>query len=129
MAVGAPDTRSQWENKGKFVTTGILFDTGSDQIKPESFGVLKEISTIFNEDPKTKVKITGHTDSDGDDNTNLTLSKKRAAAVKDALVSVFGISADKFETDGKGEKEPGAKGDTPEVKAANRRVVFEKLLP
>ena len=128
MAVGAPDTRSQWENKGKFATTGILFDTGSDQIKPESFGVLKEISTVLNEDPKTKVKITGHTDSDGDDNTNLALSKKRAAAVKDALVKFFGISADKFQTDGKGEKEPGEKGETPEAKAANRRVVFERLL-
>ena len=127
MAAGAPDTRGKWQNTGKFATAGILFDTGSDKIKPESFGVLKELSTIFNDDPSSKVKITGHTDSDGDDNSNLELSKKRATAVKDALVNFFGISADKFQTDGKGEKEPGEKGDTPEAKAANRRVVFEKL--
>ncbi|HYF32172.1 MAG TPA: OmpA family protein [Chitinophagaceae bacterium] len=127
MAVGAPDTRAKWQQQGKFATNGILFDSGSDRIKPESYGVLKEISTILHEDPNSKVKITGHTDSDGDDNNNLVLSKKRAAAVKDALVNFFGISADKFQTDGKGEKEPGEKGDTPKAKAANRRVVFEKL--
>jgi OOP family OmpA-OmpF porin len=127
MAVGAPDTRKKLLTDGKFVTHGILFDSGSDQIKPESFGVLKEISSSFTDEPSLKLKIVGHTDAEGDDKSNLLLSQKRAAAVKEALVKNFGISADRISTDGKGETEPEQKGDTPEAKATNRRVVFIRM--
>jgi OmpA-OmpF porin, OOP family len=79
------------------------------------------------DNPTIKVKIVGHTDSDGDDNSNLELSKKRSAAVKAALVKEFGISEDNMETDGKGESEPVDKNTTSEGKANNRRVEFLKL--
>jgi outer membrane protein OmpA-like peptidoglycan-associated protein len=127
MAVGAPGTRKKLLTDGKFVTHGILFDSGSDQIKPESFGVLKEISNSFTDEPSLKLKIVGHTDAEGDDKSNLLLSQKRAVAVKEALVKNFGISADRISTDGKGESEPEQKGDTPEANATNRRVVFIKM--
>ena len=127
LAVGAPDTRNKLITEGKFVTHGILFDVNSDKIKPESFGVLKDISNVLTENPDVKVKIIGHTDSDGKDADNLTLSKKRADAVKTALMNEFKIDASRMETDGKGESQPVDKNDTPAGKANNRRVEFVKM--
>jgi OmpA-OmpF porin, OOP family len=127
LAVGAPDTRSKLITEGKLVTRGILFDTASDKIKPESFGTLKDIANTLTENPDVKVKIIGHTDSDGDDSANLELSKRRAQSVKDALTKEFGIDASRMETDGKGESQPSDKNDTPAGKANNRRVEFVKL--
>ena len=127
LAVGAPDTRNKLITEGKFVTHGILFDVNSDKIKPESFGALKDISNVLTENPDVKVKIIGHTDSDGKDADNLTLSKKRAEAVKTALMNEFKIDASRMETDGKGESQPVDKNDTPAGKANNRRVEFVKM--
>lgn len=127
LAVGAPDTRSKLMTEGKFVTTGITFDINSDRIKPESFAVLKDIASTLTENPSVNVRIIGHTDSDGDDASNLALSKKRAASVKAALAGEFGIAPVRLETDGKGETQPAAPNNTPEGKANNRRVEFVKL--
>ena len=126
-AVGAPDTRSKLITEGKFSTTGILFDVNSDKIKPESYGVLKELGTVLKENATVKVRIIGHTDSDGEDAKNLDLSKRRAASVKNALQSEFGIDAARMEADGKGESQPVAPNTTSEGKANNRRVEFIKL--
>ncbi|MEJ7674299.1 MAG: OmpA family protein [Chitinophagaceae bacterium] len=85
LAVGAPDTRNKLITEGKFVTRGILFDINSDKIKPESYGAIKDIATVLKENADVKVKIVGHTDSDGDDNSNLELSKRRAASYKNCI--------------------------------------------
>jgi len=98
-----------------------------DVVKPESYGTLKEIAGILNEVPDVKVKIFGHTDSDGADAANLDLSKRRAASVKAELAKSFGVKADRLETDGLGETKPVAPNDTPVNKALNRRVEFIKL--
>lgn len=127
IAEGAPDTRNKLITEGKLVTRGILFDVNSDKIKPESYGVLKEIGTVLKENPAVKVKIIGHTDSDGDDAKNLDLSKRRAASVKNILSAEFGIEAARMETDGKGETQPSDPNTTPQGKANNRRVEFVKL--
>jgi len=74
-----------------------------------------------------RVKIVGHTDSDGDDKLNLDLSKRRAESVKSALSGQFGIDASRLETEGAGESKPVAANDTPENKAKNRRVELIKL--
>ncbi len=126
VAVGAPDTRNKLITEGKFSTSGILFDVNSDKIKAESYGVLKDIANVLNENTDINVKIIGHTDSDGDDTQNLELSKKRAAAVKNSLIKDFSVSSSRLITDGKGEAEPIAKNDSPENKAQNRRVEFIK---
>ena len=96
-------------------------------MKPESFGTLKEISKILTENPGVRVKIVGHTDSDGADPANLDLSKRRGASVKDTMVKDFGIDASRIESDGMGETQPVAANDTPVNKALNRRVEFIKL--
>lgn len=127
VAVGAPDTRNKLITEGKLVTRGILFDSGSDRIKPESYGTLKDIATVLAENPAVRVNIIGHTDSDGDETKNLELSKRRAAAVKEALSKEFAIDAKRMETDGKGEGQPAGPNDSPQGKANNRRVEFVKL--
>ncbi|QIP15282.1 OmpA family protein [Spirosoma aureum] len=127
LAVGAPDTRNKLITEGKFVTHGILFDTNSDKIKPESYGAMKDIANVLIENADVRVRIIGHTDADGDDASNLTLSKRRAEAVKSALASMFGIGNERLETDGKGESQPAGPNTTAEGKANNRRVEFIKL--
>ncbi|WP_159468281.1 OmpA family protein [Dyadobacter sp. 3J3] len=127
LAVGAPDTRNKLITEGKFSTTGILFDVNSATIKPESYGVLKDIANVLTENATVKVKVIGHTDSDGDDAGNLTLSKKRSESVKEALAKDFGIDKSRLETDGKGESVPVSPNTSAEGKANNRRVEFIKL--
>ncbi|MCX6319433.1 MAG: OmpA family protein [Bacteroidetes bacterium] len=124
MATGLPDTRHKLVEEGKFSTTGILFDVNSAHIRPESSGVLKEIATVLRANPEMKISIIGHTSSDGDDKTNMDLSVRRAAAVKEALVNEYGLDAALLFTSGKGETQPVADNATKEGKAANRRVEF-----
>jgi OmpA-OmpF porin, OOP family len=126
LAVGAPDTRNKLITEGKFVTHGILFDVNSDKIKPESYGALKDIATVLSENAAVKIKIIGHTDADGDDASNVVLSKKRAESVKIALSKEFAIEAARMETDGKGESQLIDKNTSPLGKANNRRVEFVK---
>ncbi|MGZ5191621.1 MAG: OmpA family protein [Flavisolibacter sp.] len=127
LAEALPDTRSKLITEGKWSTTGILFDVNSDKIKPISYGVLKEIATTLKDNPDVKVKIIGHTDSDGDDAKNMDLSKRRAASVRIILTSEFDIDATRMETDGLGETKPVADNKIAEGKAQNRRVEFVKL--
>ena len=127
LAVGAPDTRNKLITEGKFVTHGILFDVNSEKIKPESYGALKDIANVLNENADVRIKIVGHTDSDGEDATNMALSKKRAEVVKNALTNEFSIDNGRMETDGKGESQPIDKNNTSLGKANNRRVELIKL--
>jgi outer membrane protein OmpA-like peptidoglycan-associated protein len=127
MAAGVPDTRQKIFTTGKYVTTGISFDINSDRIKPISYPVLKQVADALKEEAAARIKIVGHTDSDGADKDNLDLSIRRAEAVKQYLVKEFGIDASRMETLGKGESEPLKKEVTAQDKANNRRVEFIKL--
>lgn len=127
VAVGQPDARNKLLTEGKLITRGILFDVNSDKIKPESYGTLKDIAKVLQDNKNIKVKIVGHTDSDGDEQSNLDLSKRRSASVKNTLANEFGIDAARMETDGKGESEPVSDNNTPAGKANNRRVEFIKI--
>ena len=111
--------------KGGFSTTKILFDSGSDKLKPESFSFLDKIGKALESDATLSIKIIGHTDSDGDSKANLKLSEKRAASVKAYLASKFNLQ--NLQTEGKGESEPVADNTTTEGKAQNRRVEFKKI--
>jgi flagellar motor protein MotB len=127
VAVGLPDTRSKLITEGKLISYGITFDSGKDVLKPESYGALNDIAKVLKENPTVKIKIVGHTDSDGDDAKNLDLSKRRAANVKNSLVKDFGINGDLITTDGKGKTQEIAPNTTSEGKAKNRRVEFLKM--
>ncbi|WP_298649592.1 OmpA family protein [uncultured Proteiniphilum sp.] len=126
ITTASPDTRSKLITEGKLITYGITFDVNKDVVKPESYGTLKSIADVLAENPDVKVKIIGHTDSDGADDANLDLSRRRAASVKNELSKLFGIDASRMETEGAGESQPLAPNDTSENKAKNRRVEFVK---
>ncbi|MDV7138293.1 OmpA family protein [Maribacter sp. TH_r10] len=127
IAQGGLDLRSQLLENGRFSTTGILFNSGSDQIKPESFGVLKQVAETLQQEATLNLKIIGHTDADGNDGLNLTLSEKRASSVKNALITQFNIQSSRLQTEGKGETEPVDNNTTTEGKTNNRRVEFVKI--
>jgi OOP family OmpA-OmpF porin len=126
-AEGGKSLREQLNESGRIVTHGILFDSGSDKIKGESYQTLKEIGQLLTDDPKLRISIEGHTDSDGTDEYNLTLSQKRAASVKNYLIANYKIAPERLESKGWGESKPIDKNNTPEGKANNRRVELVKL--
>lgn len=127
IAKGIADTRHKLINEGKFSTTGILFDKNAAIIKPESQGTIREIADLLNQFPEIKIKVIGHTDSDGSDADNLELSQKRAEAVKQKLTSEFNINSSRIQSSGKGEADPVSDNKTREGKAQNRRVEFIKI--
>ncbi|MGV3510199.1 MAG: OmpA family protein [Sphingobacteriaceae bacterium] len=126
IAESGIDLRSKLINEGRVSTNAILFDTGSDRLKPESYAVIEQIAGALNQETAMKITIIGHTDADGDAATNLDLSKRRAAAVKTALNSRFAIDQSRLLTDGKGESKPVDNNATAQGKANNRRVEFVK---
>lgn len=111
---------------GRVATQGIFFNTGSDVIRPESSPTLKEIAAMLTEHADLSLVIEGHTDNVGGAAGNLALSEKRAAAVKAALVSSYGVDASRLSTKGMGDTKPAAKNDTAEGRQQNRRVELVK---
>ncbi len=126
VAEGGVDLRRKLMNEGKISTNGILFDSGSANIQPQSLGIIRQISQVLMQDGSINLMIVGHTDSDGSDDANLKLSKARAEAVKSALINIYAISGNRLSTDGKGESSPVADNSSAEGKAQNRRVEFIK---
>jgi outer membrane protein OmpA-like peptidoglycan-associated protein len=108
--------------KKKVLIYGIYFDFASDHLKRESTPVLDEIAQIMQKHPDWKLSVSGHTDNIGGDAYNLDLSKRRAAAVKQALVARYHIAPDRLTTDGYGPSGPVDTNDTLEGRARNRRV-------
>lgn len=131
IASAETDARSllikQLMEDGKVVTNDILFDVNSDVIKKESYSVINQFGEALQQNATLKIKITGHTDSDGADAANLTLSQKRAAAVKSYITENFAVAGVRIQTDGKGEAQPVQPNTTADGKAKNRRVEFTKL--
>lgn len=113
--------------KGRVATQGILFATGSDQLRPESGPTLKEIAGMLRQHPELKLRIEGHTDNVGAKDANLALSERRALAVRNALVTDFQIDAPRLESKGFGDTKPAGSNATPEGRQNNRRVELVRL--
>lgn len=107
---------------GRVSTHGILFDVGSDHIRPESTPTLKEIAAMLRDHPDLKLAIEGHTDAQGDPAANQALSERRAEAVKQSLVDSFNIDAARLTNRGFGSSKPVVPNTTPEGRQQNRRV-------
>jgi outer membrane protein OmpA-like peptidoglycan-associated protein len=101
--------------------SGILFDVGKADLKPEAMVNLNKFSEILNKYPDTNILIEGHTDSTGSEEFNLKLSKQRAQAVSDYLAGLK-VESSRFTIVGYGESQPIATNDTEEGRQANRRV-------
>jgi outer membrane protein OmpA-like peptidoglycan-associated protein len=131
IASAETDARSllvkQLLEEGRAVTNDILFDVNSDLIKKESFSIINQIGDALQQNASLKIRIVGHTDSDGEDAKNLSLSQKRAAAVKTYITENYAVAGNRIVTDGKGESQPVSSNTSAEGKAKNRRVEFVKL--
>ena len=104
----------------------MYFATDKTDILPISDSDLNILYNFLTENPKVRVLITGHTDSQGSESHNQVLSEGRANSVKEAMIE-RGINADRLETNGKGESEPIDTNDTEEGRQNNRRVQITVL--
>jgi outer membrane protein OmpA-like peptidoglycan-associated protein len=104
------------------VVYDLYFDFNRDVIREESEPTLREIAEVLRRNPDWKLSIEGHTDNVASDRYNLELSSRRAAAVKAALGTRFGIAGSRLTTSGAGESRPQDRNDTVEGRARNRRV-------
>ena len=126
FAESTPDFSQVITSAGRFVTRGILFDTDSDRLKPESAPVIQSIARGLETNPNLRLLVEGHTDSVGNAAHNLDLSKRRADAVKSVLVTQFKVDAGRLTTAGLGSTKPCDSNDTPLGRSLNRRVEFVK---
>ena len=101
--------------------SGILFDVNSSTLKPASQQNITELARVLTKYKDTDVLIEGHTDADGSEDYNQTLSEKRAKSVADYLKGK-GISGGRLTNIGYGEIQPIAENETSNGKAQNRRV-------
>jgi outer membrane protein OmpA-like peptidoglycan-associated protein len=104
------------------VVYDLFFDFNSEKVRAESEPTLREIAEVLRRNPDWALSIEGHTDNVASDQYNLELSSRRAAAVKAALGTRFGIAAARLTAAGFGESSPRDRNDTLEGRARNRRV-------
>jgi OOP family OmpA-OmpF porin len=102
----------------------ILFDTGQASIQSDSAAILDNLSATAMRCPDAVIEISGHTDSVGNDDTNLQLSQRRAEAVSEYLKKA-GVGAEQMTAVGYGKTRPVASNDTEEGRARNRRIEFD----
>jgi outer membrane protein OmpA-like peptidoglycan-associated protein len=116
------DLQAQQTDRGMVLTLGdVLFDTGRAELKSGAFSTIDRLATFLRENPERRVAIEGHTDAVGSDSSNLSLSQRRAEAVRAALAS-RGIDGTRITAQGMGEAVPVASNGTAEGRQRNRRV-------
>ena len=118
---GCPEVTEEVMKRLNEYARTILFNSGKATFKEETLPVLASMLSIFKEYPNASFSIEGHTDSDGSNALNQTLSENRAGAVKTFLVE-NGIAADRLTSIGFGETKPIVSNKTAKGKAQNRRV-------
>ncbi|WP_157068055.1 OmpA family protein, partial [Desulfosarcina cetonica] len=125
-APAPPPTTILDQSKDVWSFENIHFAFDSAVLTPDSFAILDQIVDALNTYPNLNVLVEGHTDSIGTNAYNLKLSKRRAQAVVDYLVSK-GISPSRLSSEGFGEERPIASNKTAEGRAHNRRVQFDRV--
>jgi OmpA-OmpF porin, OOP family len=121
---GCPEVKEEVKKLFTQALAGIQFETGKDVIKKSSYGILDNVVKVMNENPSYLLGIEGHTDNTGDKGSNLTLSQKRADAVKNYLTSK-GVNASRLTARGFGDTVPVADNKTADGRSKNRRVEFK----
>lgn len=104
----------------------IEFDIGKSELKDEMYADLNKVVNFLYDNENFMLKISGHTDSQGDPETNLRLSKERASNIRDYMVIFAGIIENRVQAEGYGSTRPIIKDETTEEdRKINRRVEFE----
>ena len=126
----APDAPAQSPSKmasaleefGHVVLAALDFDTGTAALGQGEFDALVNLAAVLKDQPELRIALVGHTDTVGGLQGNITLSKNRAAAVRQRLIAVHGIAADRIDAQGMGYLSPIASNQTEAGRDANRRV-------
>jgi outer membrane protein OmpA-like peptidoglycan-associated protein len=109
-------------DRGMVMTLGdVLFDTDEATLKPGATEIISRLADFLSRNETTRIRVEGHTDSTGDDAYNTELSRRRAQAVADALMT-RSIPGNRVEVIGRGEGFPVATNDTSAGRQQNRRV-------
>ena len=121
---GCPEVKAEVMQLFQRALQGIQFETGRAVIKKVSFPIMDAIVKVMKENPSYRLVIGGHTDNVGSDATNMTLSKNRADAVANYLITK-GIDPLRISATGYGESMPVDTNDTAAGRTRNRRVEFK----
>ncbi|WP_223669862.1 OmpA family protein [Kangiella shandongensis] len=122
VMVKASEMAEKIDLNGKVALYGLYFDSNKASIKSESKPTLDEIAKLLKDNPDLKLLVVGHSDNQGDFAYNVDLSKRRAASVKQALTSNYGINASRLKPWGVGYAAPVASNNAEQGRAKNRRV-------
>ncbi|QQS14168.1 MAG: OmpA family protein [Rhodospirillales bacterium] len=125
-AIGADDIAKELAVSGKIALYGIQFDSSKSNIKGESKESMDELAALLKSDPKLKLLVVGHTDSQGDFTFNRNLSEQRAQAVVKELTGKHGVAAARLSFAGVADLVPVATNDSEEGRVRNRRVEIVK---
>jgi outer membrane protein OmpA-like peptidoglycan-associated protein/tetratricopeptide (TPR) repeat protein len=122
---GSPKTQtpSKIDETKPIVLKNVFFETNKADLRKESRSELNKLRLLLTENPSMKIEISGHTDNVGSDADNLSLSEKRAKAVRDFLIQ-NGIATERLTYQGYGKTQPVDSNDTETGRAANRRTAF-----
>lgn len=121
---GCPEVSQEVKAVLQEALEGIEFELGKDVIRPSSYHILDKVVQVMKDNPDYKLKISGHTDNQGNPDSNLILSHKRAQATRRYLESK-GVESTRLDAIGYGETKPVADNDSADGRARNRRVEFE----
>ncbi|UCH84068.1 MAG: OmpA family protein [Candidatus Latescibacterota bacterium] len=120
------DAKTEWVGEAIRITwdSDVLFGFDSAMLNSDAQPHIERMADIFQRYPDTEIVVAGHTDSQGDEDYNFTLSERRALSVRNYLIDA-GVPPSRIETVGFGEFRPTAPNDTEEGRAQNRRVEIE----
>ena len=112
----------QLETRGHATLDDLTFDTGSSTLGSDNFASLASLASYLVDRPDRTVMLVGHTDAEGALDTNIALSRRRAAAVVERLIQQYDIPVDQISADGVGFLAPRASNLTADGRTQNRRV-------
>ncbi len=117
---GCPEIAKEIIEKINFAAKNVFYATGSFKLLAKSNASLNEVARLMKADPTLMLDIDGHTDAQGSDESNHTLSHNRAKSVQDYLIKQ-GVDASRLKATGYGEEKPVADNTTAAGRAKNRR--------
>ncbi len=120
---GCPQVSTEVAEVMEMAIKGVLFNTGSAEIKEESLSILEKVKDVLLKNPNYILNVNGHTDNVGDAKSNLSLSQARAESVQ-AYLGSHGVEARRIHPHGYGDAKPIASNETDLGKQKNRRVEF-----
>ena len=123
---GCPEIKKEIIEKVTYAAKEIFFETKSEKLSSQSFAALNDVVTILKNNPRLSLQIEGHTDNVGTEAFNLTLSERRANAVRQYFVEQ-GIEGERLKATGFGQNKPIADNKTAAGKAKNRRVELKPI--